>query len=612
MARSPEVGEHLGRYRLLEELGRGGMAVVFRAEDPSLGREVAIKVMHPHLWGETEYARRFAREARAVAALRHPNIVEIHDYGEGTEDGVPGYIISELITGPTLRQYIDRHGCPLPEVAAMVIYKLAEALKHAHDRGIVHRDLKPENVMIAEKGRLVLTDFGIARMAEGEAVTQTGAMLGSPAYMSPEQARGHAIDPRSDLFSLGVVLYLLCTGHLPFPGKDPISTVLRIIEARYEPPLKRNPQIGRRLDRVIQKLLQKERADRYKDADELLRDLRRVLDEGGVEQVEQELDAYFRDPGTFNRDLRLRVVDRSLTLAAQASESGDYPSALAFCDRVLAFEPRHPRALELMASLSSARRMRALLPWAALGILLCGLALGGVFWHLRSGGGGPARTGDGAPASPPDAAALPDVRAEADTRPGLADAAPPDLRPRRKIRPVGVRTPRRDAGPLTAVPDAARPAVARLPDARPAPKPSWATIRVAIGAWCDVFLDGRSVGRSPMSRPLRVSPGTHEVICRQGKAGPSVRHVVTVQAGEHKQLTGLLRARIKVRLRLRGGDAVRIDGRTYTGRGAEIEIAPTRSRVDLLKAGQPVRGGWVTFPVHDCTLVDEPELRCVR
>jgi len=602
-----EVGDSLGRYRLVQELGRGGMAVVYRAEDTTLKRDVAVKVMHAHLLGEPEHAARFAREARAVAALRHRNIVEIHDYGEG-DDELPAFIISELVKGPNLREFIDRHGCPFPEVAAMIALKLAEALGCAHERGIIHRDLKPENVMIAEGGRVVLTDFGIARIAEGEAVTQTGAMLGSPAYMSPEQARGRQVDARTDLFSLGVVLYLLCTGSLPFPGKDPISTVLRIIEGKYDPPLKRNPRIGRGLDRIIQRLLRQQPEERQANAGQLAEELRVVLDEAGVEDVEQELGRYFADPGTFNRTLTTRVLQRSLTLAEKATESKDYARALAFCDRVLALEPDHPAALSLMSRVSSGQRRWgpfAIISVAGLGVL-AGIGIG--LYHLRR-------------ASPPQSA--PDAEVVVDAAPDLGqgrsdlrarldrgppDHRAPDLRQRRRPRPGPVtHRPRRvDAAlALVRVPDAAPPRPRDLSLARP----THAELVIAIGAWCDAFVDGKHVGRSPMrDRPLRVTPGAHEVVCRQGATGRMWKQRITVKAGERRTLSGTVQDLVVVRLQLHQGDAVRIDGKVYT---KELKLPPSRRRVDVLRSGQvvPGLGGWVTF-ARSCTLVDQPTLVC--
>ncbi|MFH1130270.1 MAG: serine/threonine-protein kinase, partial [Pseudomonadota bacterium] len=271
--RVPQIGDTVGRYRLVEELGRGGMAIVFRAEDPALERQVAIKVMHAHLWGAPGYSQRFSREARAIAALRHRNIVEVFDFGDGSKagdlDSYPGFIVTELVQGATLAQFLQCNGQFFPEVAALIGVNLADALACAHEQGIIHRDLKPENVLIAEGGRVVLTDFGIARIIEGESVTQTGTVLGSPAYMSPEQAKGLKVDKKSDLFSLGTLLYELCTGHTPFASKEPITTVLKIVDGRHKPIDEAEPRVGRELGLIIERLLKKEPQERFASAKEV-------------------------------------------------------------------------------------------------------------------------------------------------------------------------------------------------------------------------------------------------------------------------------------------------------------------------------------------------------
>ena len=200
------TGDVLGRYALGEELGEGGMATVYRARDRDLRRDVAVKVLFPHLARRDEIVRRFHREARAAAGLEHPNILRIYDVGGGEADEPP-YIVMELIRGRTLLQETERRGAMLAEVAACVGALLGDALSAAHAAGIIHRDVKPANVLIAPGGRLLLGDFGVARLeTEDSLVTRTGALLGTPAYMSPEQASGDIATARSDLYSLGATL----------------------------------------------------------------------------------------------------------------------------------------------------------------------------------------------------------------------------------------------------------------------------------------------------------------------------------------------------------------------------------------------------------------------
>ena len=203
----------LGRYRLLDKLGQGGMATVYRARDPQLGRDVAIKVMHPFIAERSEAALRFEREARAVAALHHPNVMQLHDY-QPAEGERPAYLVMELLSGPSLRAFLDQHATPFAEVGAIIGLRVAQALEAAHAHGIVHRDVKPENVMFeAATGLSSATSApSPGSSQEGHTMTATGAVIGSPLFMSPEQACGEPVDARSDLFSLGSLLYLLAAG----------------------------------------------------------------------------------------------------------------------------------------------------------------------------------------------------------------------------------------------------------------------------------------------------------------------------------------------------------------------------------------------------------------
>ena len=225
------VGTRIDKYEIQSEVGHGGMAVVYRGLDTVLNREVAIKVLHPHMAAREESRARLRREALTVARLRHENILEIFDYSG--ENAAESFLVTEFIHGMTLREWLDTRWRPRPALAALVVHRLCVALGHAHKIGIVHRDIKPENVMIRDDGCLKLMDFGIAQIIDHQKLTMTGQLLGSPAYMAPELISGKPIDARTDLFAVGIMLYQLATGTLPFSGRNPHEVLSRIADAEY-------------------------------------------------------------------------------------------------------------------------------------------------------------------------------------------------------------------------------------------------------------------------------------------------------------------------------------------------------------------------------------------
>lgn len=264
------TGQTLGKYRLLERLGQGGMAQVYKAYQPDLDRFVAVKVLHPHLTADDEFAERFRREARAIAALEHPHIVRIYDFDT---DGALAFLVMEYLQGSSLRERLrelerQSERMSLREVGRIVC-ALTDALDYAHRRGIVHRDLKPSNVLLTLDGRPVLTDFGIARMIDATLITESGGTLGTPAYMSPEQGQGQPGDARSDIYALGVLLYRLCTGRLPFDADTPYAVILKHITAPLPAPRSLRPDLPEAVERVILKALAKKPEDRQQTAGEL-------------------------------------------------------------------------------------------------------------------------------------------------------------------------------------------------------------------------------------------------------------------------------------------------------------------------------------------------------
>ena len=368
------IGKTLGRYRITAELGRGGMATVYRAFDPQLGRDVAVKVMHGTFTGRGDIEKRFRREAQAVAAIKHDSIVDIFDFAPGG-DGEPGYIVTEIIEGPTLRELmIQCGGRLLPEVAAAIGVRVASALGAAHDHGIIHRDVKPDNVMIdcraGARVRVLLTDFGVAHIVEDDTMTATGSLLGSPAYMSPEQARGQAVGLPSDVFSFGALLYHLVTGRPPFPGKDPLTVIAAILTGEVPRPSQIEAHVGPALEAVIVRCLKRAPDDRYPNASALHAALRTVVQDSRHGGEDDPLRAFFDDRASFLAVIKTEVAAQAYHSARQCVRRGDLARALAEVNRVFAYQPGHAGAESLLARITARRRWGRVGKAAAIAVLL--------------------------------------------------------------------------------------------------------------------------------------------------------------------------------------------------------------------------------------------------
>ncbi|WNF24435.1 Stk1 family PASTA domain-containing Ser/Thr kinase [Mesobacillus jeotgali] len=270
------IGKRIsGRYKIKDMIGGGGMANVYLAHDMILDRDVAVKMLRLDFANDDEFIRRFHREAQSATSLAHPNIVSIYDVGE--EDGLY-YIVMEYVDGQTLKQYIQQHA-PVPVEEALDIMKqLTSAISHAHQNHIVHRDIKPHNILIDSSGTVKITDFGIAMALSATSITQTNSVLGSVHYLSPEQARGGMANKKSDIYSIGIVMFELLTGRLPFSGESAVSIALKHLQSET-PSLKRwNPQIPQSVENVVLKATAKDPFHRYDTVDEMEEDLRTALD----------------------------------------------------------------------------------------------------------------------------------------------------------------------------------------------------------------------------------------------------------------------------------------------------------------------------------------------
>ncbi|MBA2343498.1 MAG: Stk1 family PASTA domain-containing Ser/Thr kinase, partial [Rubrobacter sp.] len=268
--------QHLvdNRYRVVKPLGSGGMADVYLAHDDVLDRDVALKVMSGRYSSDDEFVERFRREAQSAAALSHPNIVSIYDRGES--EGGTYYIAMEYLPGGTLKDHIVKHGALSARTASAVALQIACALQAAHRRDVIHRDIKPHNILITDSGDIKVTDFGIARAATSSTMTRTGSILGTAHYISPEQAMGDPAGPESDLYSLGVVLYEMLTGELPYDADTPIGIAMKHVNGPLHPPIELDPSIPEGINAITVRLLAKSPEERYDSDADLIDDLERV------------------------------------------------------------------------------------------------------------------------------------------------------------------------------------------------------------------------------------------------------------------------------------------------------------------------------------------------
>ena len=290
------IGKIIGnRYEVLEEVGLGGMATVFKAKDHVLNRLVAVKVLKDEFTTDNEFIKRFNTEAQAAASLSHPNIVSIYDVGHEEENNLY-YIVMELVQGKTLKEIINAEGVLSWKWSLNIAMQIASALELAHKNGIIHRDIKPHNIIITEDGIAKVTDFGIAKAVSNSTITAFGTTIGSVHYFSPEQAKGGITDAKSDLYSLGVVMYEMLTGKVPFDADTPVSVALKHMQEDAREPIDINNEIPSAVNKIVVKAMQKDPINRYNSATEMLGDLRKALKdpEGDFVIIENKDGGYTR------------------------------------------------------------------------------------------------------------------------------------------------------------------------------------------------------------------------------------------------------------------------------------------------------------------------------
>ncbi|HEY0705655.1 MAG TPA: serine/threonine-protein kinase [Polyangia bacterium] len=439
------------RYRVIKEVGQGGMAVVYKAHDESLKREVAVKLLHAHLVAEPESKSRLQREAQAVAKLHHDNIVQIFDYS-GT-DAPACFIVTEFIDGLTLKQFIGNRKPPPPEIAALIAIEISSALAHAHSLGIIHRDVKPDNVMVRNDGMLKLMDFGVAQIMDLERMTVTGQLLGSPAYMAPELLEGRPLDVRTDIFSVGILLYQMATGALPFSGRNPHEVLKRIAEGKFADPRTLNRLIADRLAKIIARALARRPEDRYATVDAMIAELTAFVNDAGLEDTREELRRFFLAPDEYEKQVVPRMIEALVQNGTRLRAEKQTGRALELWNRALAMDPSNREVLtELKRAAQGQHIQRALVAVVSASALLAG----GYFVLRQAGKFAP---------TPAAANSVPSGATTTNPLPATADKGDPNL-------PVAVAPPPPPGTDPSGEPNRGKRPVPPAPSPRrPAPRP---------------------------------------------------------------------------------------------------------------------------------------------
>lgn len=530
-----------GRWEVGRRIGAGGMATVHAGQDQRLGRPVACKILHPHIADSPEARERLAREARAIAQLKHENVIEVYDYA--ADDPECTWLITELIEGGTLRQFFERHSRPMPEIAVMIVTEVLRALGAAHAVGVIHRDVKPDNVLVGKDGRPKLSDFGIAKVLNEAKMTMTGNLVGSPSYMSPEQADGLHTDHRTDLYSAGILLYRLVTGTLPFRGSTPLETIRLVSRGDYTDPVELAPESSGAVAGIIRRALTLEIDERYQTAEEMLADLAIVLQDTGLSATWEELPKYFKDPTNYEAELRPKLAKELEVRGKALLDAGEEGRAVDCFNRALALGEGSQRTADVVQQLSRRRKRGKLrrIVWTG-GVAVGAAAIIAAAVVLVDLGSGPPPSpavaaepepiepkktppSEPAEAEPAPAEKLAAVKAP-EPEPEL-EPAPKTVEPEPEPEPARKRPTRRPSKPAKK-----KPVVEKAPAAK------YGTLHVGSRVWgVDVIVDGKKLGTLPKKNTYPLPPGTYRVraVKPDSDCLPFER-TVTIRPGEKTKL----------------------------------------------------------------------------
>ncbi len=549
------IGNILDKYHIIKKIGEGGMATVYQGRHTGLERDVAVKIIHPGLAQNKRNRQRFAREAKAIERLDHKNIVKIWDYSGdfgADEEHKPCYIITELVPGLNLSQLMEEQDEIPSEIVALIGIEVCEALAYAHSHGFIHRDIKPDNIMLRTDGAVKLLDFGIARFAEEDSLTLTKSLVGSPAYMSPEQATDEAdgpLDHRSDLFSLGIVLFQLVTGELPYHGSNPSIVLKNIIDNRRAQAHGVAPHMSLMLSDCIESLLQTNRDIRLPDAQSVAQRLRQVWNETGLDMAEEQwsLRYWLSDPVSYKNRLHVHLKDVLLKKGRELTEQGKQLDAQRYLNRLLIIDPDNDEVFDLLQNMHNSVEIdqKKQMPiWLYAAPLI---AIGSGLWFLRPQTAPVVSVQISEPLSDQETiielSDNPSIEKKTESEIKITQTVPikipkqlPDLTKRPKKRfsakksiPLTQATERSNVDKQTETPEPT--AVAN----------GYLTVSIP-NAWAEIWIEGVNYGRTGKIKPIELPVGEHEITLINPYSLPHVETIkISPKLSTHLEVRSLKR-----------------------------------------------------------------------
>jgi len=554
------IGDIIDKYQIIRKIGEGGMATVYQGRHTSLHRDVAVKIIHPGLAHNERNRQRFAREAKAIEKLDHKNIVKIWDYS-GTdfhEDEKPCYIITELVEGLNLAQLMQEYDEIPSEIIALIGIEVCEALSYAHSNGFIHRDIKPDNIMLRKDGAIKLLDFGIARFADEDSLTMTKSLVGSPAFMSPEQAKDEAdgeLDHRSDLFSLGIVLYQLSTGELPYHGSNPSVVLKNIIDNRRNQAHCVNPEMSIGLSDCIEGLLQTNRDLRLPDAHSVAHTLRQVWTEADLDITDPQwsLHYWLADPVSYKNRLDAHLKRVLLEKGRALMGKGKSLEAQRFLNRLLILDPENDEVFDLLQNMHTGVDIESpkteVSTWM---YAIPAVAIGALVWFFKPEPSQPVVSTQ-VIAPPVEKETIVEL-VEANDSTASTKALPNLERPKKRFSAPNLRTlTKRNPGKVNPTnvkvsePEnkaaTQQTAVVTTAETKLTEPVKQGTLTVSIpNAWAEIWIDGKKYGRTGQVKPISLDEGNHEVKLINPYSVPHIETIsISADQPTHIELRSLKR-----------------------------------------------------------------------